>query len=203
VDDASADADQTSLRGPSGTVAAAPPHTSVTPRPQPAARGAPGRLRRDLRLYIAGLAVVAAVLAASTGVLAAAIRGSSDAAQQRAAVLAAARQEAVSLTTLDHQTGARDFGAVLAGAAGSLKQQLSQGRGAFLQALSSDSVSSVGSVLDAGIVTMSSQAATVLLNVQATVHNKQTYAPETRLYHWRAGLVFSGGGWLVTSLVFV
>jgi Mce-associated membrane protein len=152
---------------------------------------------------MAGLAVAAAALAAATGLLAAALHGNSNAAQQRAAALAAARQEAVNLTTLNRQTGGREFAAVLAGAAGSLKQQLSQGRGAFLKTLSSADVSSVGSVLDAGIVTMNSRTATVLLNVRATVRNKQTYAPETRLYHWQAGLVNSGGRWLVTSLEFV
>jgi Mce-associated membrane protein len=147
--------------------------------------------------------VAAALLAAATGLLAAALHGRAHAAQQRAAVLAAARQEAVNLTTLDRRTGGRDFAAVLAGAAGSLKQQLSQGRGAFLSTLSSAKVSSAGTVLDAGIVTMNSRVATVLLNVRATVRTKQTRAPETRLYHWQAGLVYSGGRWLVTSLEFV
>ena len=49
---------------------------------------------------------------------------------------------------------------------------------------------------------MTSSTATVLLNVKATVRNKQTYAPETRLYHWQAGLVHSGGRWLMSSLEF-
>ncbi len=162
------------------------------------------RGRRELRPYLAtGLAVTAVLLAAATVLLALAVLGSADAAQQRAAVLTAAQQEAVNLTTLDHQSAARQFAAVLAGSAGSLRQQLAQGRGAFLRTLSSAAVSSAGTVLDAGIVTMSARTATVLLNVRATVRNKQTYAPETRLYHWQAGLVYSGGRWLVTSVEFV
>jgi Mce-associated membrane protein len=161
------------------------------------------RRPQNPRLYIGGLAVAAVMLAVATGLLAAAVHGGSNAAQQRAAVLIAARQEAGNLTTLSQQNGGRDFDSVLAGSAGSLKQQLSQGRGAFLKALSANNVSSAGSVLDAGIVTVNSSTATVLLNVKATVRNKETYAPETRLYHWQAGLVYSGGRWLMTSLEFV
>lgn len=156
-----------------------------------------------MRLYVAGLSAAAVLLAVATGLLAAAIHDNSAAAQQRAAVLFAARQEAVNLTNLDQRSGSRDFGAVLAGSAGSLRDQLSQGRTAFLKALNASNVSSAGTVLDAGIVTMNSRTATVLLNVRATVRNKQTYAPETRLYHWQAGLVYSGGRWLMSSLGFV
>ena len=166
-----------------------------------AAHGRPGWATGP-RLRIAGLAVAAVLFAVATGLLAAALRGSSGAAQQRTAVLAAARQEAVNLTNLDRRTGGRDFDALLAGAAGSLRQQFAQGRGAFLKTVSSSDVTSVGSVLDAGIVSMNSRTATVLLNVRATVRNKQASAPETRLYHWRAGLVYSDGRWLMSSLGF-
>ena len=164
--------------------------------------GAPGR-PRSRRLYIAGLAATAVLLAVATGLLAAALHSSSGTAQQRAAVLLAARQEASSLTNLDTSRGGREFSSVLAGSAGSLRQQLSQGRSAFLKALTANDVSSSGTVLDAGIVTMNSSSATVLLNVKATVRNKQTSAPEARDYHWQAGLVYSGGRWLMTSLEFM
>jgi len=157
-----------------------------------------------MRQYLAaGLAVAAAGLAVAAGLLAVAFQHSAATARQRAAVLAAARREAVGLTTLSRRTGARDYAALLAGTAGSLRQQLAQGRGSFLSTLRSADVSSAGTVLDAGLVTMNSRVATVLLDVRATVRTKHTYAPETRLYHWQAGLVFSGGRWLVTSLEFL
>ncbi len=160
-------------------------------------------VRITSRLYLTGLGLAAAALAVVTALLAVALHGSANADRQRAAVLAAARQEAVSLTTLDRQTGRGAFAAALAGSAGALRQQLSQGRGAFLSTLSAAGVSSVGTVLDVGIVTMDSRSATVLLNVRAVVRSKQTYAPETRLYHWQAGLVYGGGRWLVTGLEFI
>lgn len=156
-----------------------------------------------MRLSVAGLAAAAVLLAVATGLLAVTLHDSSNAAQQREAVLIAARQEAVNLTNLNRQAGGREFDAVLAGSAGSLRQQLSGGRSAFLKALGSNNVTSAGTVLDAGIMSMTSSTATVLLNVKATVRNKQTYAPETRLYHWQAALVYSGGRWLMSSLEFV
>lgn len=217
MDDASPGTGLTTPAGSAGAVTAAPPATRAIPGRRRAARLAPRRRaarqapRRQaarqapwrLRLAIAGLAAAAVALAGTTGWLAVILAGSSAAGQQRTAVLTAARQEAIDLTTLDRSTGSRDYTAVLAGAGGALRQQLAQGRGAFLQSLSSARVSSVGTVLDAGIVTLNSRTATVLLNVRATVRNKRTYAPETRLYHWRAGLVRSGSRWLLTSLEFV
>ena len=160
-------------------------------------------LRPGRPLATAILAVSAIALAVTTGLLANALRGTSGADGQRAAALAAARQEAAALTTLTSQTGARDFATVLAGAGGALKQQLAQGRADFLKTLSGSNVNSVGTVLDAGIVTMNSGTATVLIDVRATVSNKRTAKPEKRVYHWQASLVHSGDRWLVTSLEFV
>jgi Mce-associated membrane protein len=162
-----------------------------------------GRAGSPLRLYIAGLTAAAVLLAVATALLAVTLRDSSNAGQQRSAILLAARQEAINLTNLDQQAGSRDFNAVLAGSAGSLRQQLTGGRSAFLKAVNANSVTSSGAVLDAGIVSMTSSTATVLLNVKATVRNKQTSAPETRIYHWQAGLVHSGGRWLVSGLEFL
>lgn len=209
MDDAAAGTGRMTRTSPGGRAGAvrAAPHTPVapgapaSPRAHRAAK-APRRFRLSLGLIIRSLAALAVALAATTGMLAVMVHGSMAADGQRAAVLAAARQEAVNLTTLDRQHASSDFTAVLAGAAGSLRQQLSQGRGAFLRTLSSADVSSAGLVMDAGIVTMTANSAVVLLNVRATVRNKQTYAPETRVYHWRAALARSGGRWLVTSLVF-
>ncbi len=192
---------------PVGTV---PPRTPDAPPRRRAARRSRRRGPRGsrgfsggARLTLAGLGVAAIALAAVTGWLAVTLQHSAAADQQRAAVLAAAQQEAADLTTLSHQTAGHDFAAVLAGSAGALRQQLAQGRSSFLHTLTADSVSSSGTVLDAGIMTINSRTATVLLNVRAVVHTKQTRAPETRLYHWRAGLVYSGGRWLVIGLEFV
>ena len=175
------------------------------------ARGGRGRLRRNrghrarrrISWLTVVLSVVAVLLAVATGWLTWQVHGQSVTASQRTAVLGAARQESLDLTTLSNKTGAADFQAVLDGSAGNLKQELADGKSDFLKELNSDAVTSVGQVLDVGLVSMNGTKATVLLNVSSTVTNKQSSKPETRLYHWQAALVYSGGRWLVTSLEFV
>jgi Mce-associated membrane protein len=152
---------------------------------------------------VAGLTVLAVLLAAAAGYLGWSLHNDSEATAQRASILTAARQEAAALTTLSSTTGAKDYDAVLAGSAGNLKEQLSAGRKQFLKTLGTAGVSSVGTVLDAGIVSVKSGTATVLIDVKASVRNKQTDKPEQRAYHWQASLVSSDGKWLVTSLEFV
>jgi Mce-associated membrane protein len=152
---------------------------------------------------VAGLTVLAVLLAAAAVYLGWSLHNDSEATAERASVLTAAQQEAAALTTLSSETGAKDYDAVLAGSAGDLKEQLSAGRSQFLKTLGTAGVSSVGTVLDAGVVSVKSGTATVLIDVKATVRNKQTAKPEQRAYHWRASLVSSDGKWLVTSLEFV
>lgn len=149
------------------------------------------------------LAALAILLLAATGFLGWSVHNNSDAATRRAAILSSAQREATALTTLSSKTGGSDYDTVVAGSAGDLKEQLSAGRSQFLKTLGTAGVSSVGTVLDAGIVSVKSGTATVLIDVKATVRNKQTSKPEQRAYHWRATLVSSAGRWLVTSLEFV
>ena len=176
--------------------------------PPRGSRPAPRQTRPRRRIgrpsvLTASLAVVAILLAAAAIFFGWSMHNDSAAAAQRKAVLAAAQKEAAALTTLSSQTGASDYDAVLAGSAGDLKEQLSAGRSQFLKTLGTAGVSSVGTVLDAGVVSVKSGTATVLIDVKATVRNKQTSKPESRAYHWQASLVNSAGKWLVTSLEFV
>lgn len=152
---------------------------------------------------VAGLTLLAVLLAAASGYLGWSLHNDSEATAERASILTAAQQEAAALTTLSSETGSKDYDAVLAGSAGDLKQQLSAGRSQFLKTLGTAGVSSVGTVLDSGVVSVKSGTATVLIDVKATVRNKQTAKPEQRAYHWLASLVSSDGKWLVTSLEFV
>jgi Mce-associated membrane protein len=152
---------------------------------------------------VAGLTLLAVLLVAASGYLGWSLHNDSEATTERASILTAAQQEAAALTTLSSETGSKDYDAVLAGSAGDLKEQLSAGRSQFLKTLGTAGVSSVGTVLDAGVVSVKSGTATVLIDVKASVRNKQTAKPEERAYHWQASLVSSDGKWLVTSLEFV
>jgi Mce-associated membrane protein len=150
-----------------------------------------------------GLAVLAILLAAAAVFLGWSLHNDSDAAAQRGAIIASAQREATALTTLNKNNGASDYDTLLNGSAGDLKEQLSAGRSQFLKTLGTGGAASTGTVLDTGIVTVKSGTATVLIDVKATVSNKQTSKPEQRAYHWKLTLVSSAGRWLVTSLEFV
>lgn len=183
---------------------------AVAPRLHKTSRKNPRRKERERRvpkgrpsLLVVGLAVLAVLLAGGAGFLGWSVHNNSDATAQRAAILSSAQREAAALTTLSSQSGASDYDAVLAGSAGDLKEQLTAGRSQFLKTLGTAGVSSVGTVLDTGIVSVKNGTATVLIDVKATVKNKQTAKPEQRAYHWQATLVSSAGKWLVTSLEFV
>ncbi|HEY1706101.1 MAG TPA: hypothetical protein VGG75_41010 [Trebonia sp.] len=156
------------------------------------------------RLPVVCLSVAAVLLLAASGSLVYLVHNDSVTDGQRSAAVLAARQEALALTTLSAKTGASDFNTVLAGSAGDLKQQLAAGKSDFTKTLSGDSVTSTGTVLDVGVVSLKENtSATVLLDVRAAVNNKQTGKPETRIYHWKASLVYSNGAWLVTALEYV
>jgi Mce-associated membrane protein len=164
----------------------------------------PRGLRVRFRLPVVCLSVAAILLLAASGYLVYLVHNDSVTDGQRSAAVLAARQEALALTTLSKTTGTSDFNAVLAGSAGDLKQQLAAGKSDFIKTLSGDSVTSTGTILDAGVVSLKENtSATVLLDVRATVNNKQAGKPETRIYHWKASLVYSNGAWLVTALEYV
>lgn len=154
-------------------------------------------------LLVTGLAVLAAVLAVGAGLLGWAVNNNSDADAQRAAILSSAQRESAALTTLSNASSSSDYNAVLADSAGDLKEELTAGRSQLLKALGTNGASSVGTVMDGGVVSMKPGQATALVAVKALVKNKQTSKPESRTYYWQVSLVSSGGRWLVTSLEYM
>lgn len=153
---------------------------------------------------VVGLGALAVVLLGTTAFFGWSVYNNSDAASTREAILVASRQEALALTTLSSQSGSKDYQAVLNGSAGDLKDEISAGKSQFLKGLGTAGVTSTGHVLDAGVQSVNGGSAKVLIDVQATVSNKQTAnKPEQRAYHWQLNLVSSDGKWLVTNLEFV
>lgn len=153
---------------------------------------------------VGGLGALAVVLLGTTAFFGWSVYNNSDAASTREAILVASRQEALALTTLSSQSGSKDYQAVLNGSAGDLKDEISAGKSQFLKGLGTAGVTSTGHVLDAGVQSVNGGSAKVLIDVQATVSNKQTAnKPEQRAYHWQLNLVSSDGKWLVTNLEFV
>ena len=125
---------------------------------------------------------------------------------ERAAVLAVARLEAVNLTTIDYKNTDAAVQRILAVATGELKRQFEAQRGQIAPLLTGAQSSSRGSVLDAGLVKLTGDTAQALVAVDATVSTQPTGAktPQRAVKHYRMAMTLqrSADRWLVSDVGF-
>lgn len=156
-------------------------------------------LRAVLVLALAGL-VAAGVL------LGLAWRHHRDRDADRQAALAAARQEAVNLTTMSYRHADADIQRILAAATGDLHKQFTSERTQLAQVLSQAKSESTGTALEAGVVSLRGDTARVLVAADASVVNDQTRqaksAPVVKHYRMAMTVQRLGGRWLVSSIGF-
>jgi Mce-associated membrane protein len=154
----------------------------------------PGRKlpRVALGLLVIGLAVVCAVL--WTGG-----RSARAAASSHADVLAAARQEAVNLTSQDYHTVDADLSRMADGATGQLRMDLDQRVGQAKQVVVANKAVARGVAVEAGLVALNGDQATVLVAVDSTVSSGST-ATANRRYRFQLDLTRVGDRWLVSNL---
>lgn len=125
-------------------------------------------------------------------------------ANQRELVLSAARQQALNFTTIGYRTVDRDVGRVVDGATGDFKASYQQNRDKIKKTVIENKSSSKGEVRSAGVKSLDSDSATVLVVVDATVTN--TSYKEPRLQHYRMQYDLAkvpSGKWLVSGVEFV
>jgi Mce-associated membrane protein len=161
------------------------------------------RLRR--RWLVVDLALVAVVLAAlvAVGLTARQTLGDRADDQARAGALAAAKNLAVAVTSMDYRTFDRDATRVVDATAGQLKQQLTTENAALKTAMTTNQATTSGRVLDAAVVDADRDSARVLLVVDADVTNTSTKKPTARHYRIQLDLSRQRGRWLGTNLTFV
>lgn len=152
----------------------------------------------DVLLGVLVLAALAAAAFTARGVLA-------DRAQDEARddALAAARQLAVSFTSLDYRTYDHDAKRVLAQTGGGLAEQFSAESAALKKAMTTNRSVTKGQVLEAAVVDADRDSARVLLAVDAQVTNTSTTEPAARHYRIQLDLRRDGGRWVGTDLSFV
>lgn len=176
-------------------------HPSADPSPDPSAGPNPGP-GRGVLLPLA-LAILCLLLAAAAAWLALDLRGYRQDEQAGRAALAAARQEAVNLTSIDYQSLEPDLTGVLELATGAFKADFS-GRAADLRGiLTENKVVSTGQVLTSGLAESSRTRATALVVVDSTVANTADPQGQVRHYRMQMDLERIGGAWFVSSLQFV
>jgi Mce-associated membrane protein len=158
-------------------------------------------------LAVVVILVVFAALLAALVVLLLRAQDRSDRADERDAVLQAARQEAVNLTTLSYTTAERDVDRILAGATGDLRRRFAAQRPAQRAVLAQNRSRSRGTVLSAGLSRLSPSTGTgqVLLAVDATVTTEtKAGSPQSVLKHYRMVMKLQrvDGRWLVSDVAF-
>jgi len=165
-----------------------------------------GHERRRIGVRLVPVVVLVALLAADA-VLFFRPRGDSTHDVVTRAVLAAARQEAVNLTTIAYTSAAHDLDRILAGATGGLRQQFAAQQAQFPAVLARDKSVSQGRVLSAGLISLSAHndTARVAVATDATVSTTgggPTAQSVLKHYRMVMQLRLVRGRWLVSDVAF-
>jgi Mce-associated membrane protein len=130
-------------------------------------------------------------------------RAAAEAEGRDMAVLAAARQTAVNMFTVDGADPKGSLGRVAAGATGEFREQLVSQTDEFGKAIAGARAGAQGSVSEAGIRAVTDDRAAVLVSAIATVHNNRTPQGQALQYRMVLELQRKDSGWLVSRLEFV
>lgn len=159
--------------------------------------------RRSSTPLIIGLSVLLFVLAAAALVGALKLREYNDRDSARAAALAAARQEALNLTSIDGRDIDADLKRVLDGATGGFKTDFEQRSKDLKSVLAENQVVAEGRVLEAALVRADNETATALVVVDSNVKNKAAPSGRSNTYRMQLDLERHNGRWLTSALQFV
>jgi Mce-associated membrane protein len=180
----------------------------LNPDDEPGSDGRRTAPRTPRRALVVGTPfVLLAALLALGALLVAKARDHARLDDARNAALAAARSEAVNLTTIRYTSAAADLDRILAGATGKLHAQFDSERAQFPAVLQRQQSESEGSVLSAAVVSCSDSAGTAQV-VVATDANVSTASAagkrQTVLKHYRMvmHLTRADGRWLVSDVAF-
>jgi len=165
---------------------------------QPRASGGLAVLVTSLVLLTGLLVVLVLLLMQGSG------RNSREDARQGAA--AAARAEALNLTTIRYDSADADLRRILDGATGKLRSQFAEQQPQFARSLAGDKSRSRGNVLAVGVVNASASKGTaqVVVAADATVTTDANGKDQSVLKHYRMvmRLVKIHGRWLVSDVAF-
>ena len=123
-----------------------------------------------------------------------------------AAVLTAARQEAVNLTTISYTSATHDLDRIINAATGGLRTQFQSQRAQFPSVLARDKSVSRGQVLSAGLISLtgSNQARADVATDATVTTTGGGSTPQSVVKHYRMVMTLRlvGGRWLVSDVAF-
>ncbi|MEK6443894.1 hypothetical protein [Pseudonocardia sp. T1-2H] len=157
-----------------------------------------------MRLTATVLGVVATAAIAATAVFGVLAWSSQDRDAGALMAIAAARQVALNLTSINADTADADLQRLLDSTTGDFHTQFASRQEPFVQIVRQANVSTTGNVTAAGLDTMNSDSARVLLAVHAVVTNSGAQQGEDRNYRLAITMQhMDDGRWLASSVDFV
>ncbi len=176
---------------------------SVTPAS--AAKGLhPPKRGRVFRIALVALSVFVVALAAATVVFGLRWRNDHAADARRNDAVAAARQVALNLTSINSKTADADVDRLISGATGDFRSLFTQNLDSYVDIVKQNQVVTTGQVTEAGVQDINANTAHIILAVQSTVRNTAVPNGEVRTYRMALQMEHHGNGsWLVSRVDFV
>lgn len=163
----------------------------------------PEQLSRRGRITMAVLSLVTVALVVLAVVFWQQVSTNARQDQDRQAVLNLARQQAVTLTTVNPKNVKEQMRLLLAHSTGEFRRQFDAASPTFAKVVNDGEVSSKGTVAEAGVVSLSDDRSSVLVALNSTVRNSETDEDEPRNYRLRVDLEKEADQWLVSNMRFV
>lgn len=157
--------------------------------------------RRPRRRWLAaGLGAIVVVLAAALGITASELAARDATASAARSALAAARVDALDLTTYDYRHLHADFSKVLANATPSFRSTYTTSSGPLEKVLGQYKATATGSVLAEGTVSATPGRVVALLFVNQTATNSTSSKPTTDESRLEMTLLRQHGRWLIDQV---
>lgn len=155
---------------------------------------------RTRKFAVPVLAVLAIAGLVATGILGWQVKQQADKDAAADAGLAAAREYAVALTSVDSNNLDQDFAAVLDGSTGEFKDMYTRSSGQLRQLLMDNQATGEGTVLDAAVKSANTDKVEVLLFIDQTVTNAAS--PDPRVDRSRVAMTMDlvDGRWLASRV---
>ena len=122
---------------------------------------------------------------------------------QQAVFVDTARQAAINLTSLSHTEIDADIKRILDSSMGSFREDFQQRSPAFVETIKKVQSTSVGTVTEAGLQSMSGEQAQVLVAVSVKTSSTDAPERETRAWRMRISVTKDGQGAKVSDVQFV
>lgn len=160
-------------------------------------------LSRRGRITVALLTVATLALIALDLVFWLQVQGNSDQDSQRQEAMAVAKQQAITLISVNPKNVEQNMRQLLENSTGEFRKQFEAAAPTFEKVIREGAVDSKASVAEAGVISASDSRVRVLVAVNSSVHNAKTDKGEPRRYRLRVDVQKEADRWLVSSMMFV